>query len=229
MTDLKLLPPAQPEADRQQRRRHAMLEEILTVSLQVMREEGVAGLSLAEVARRIGVKPPSLYKHVDSKFAVYDLLFAAGTRAHWATVEAAVDGCEPGLATLEVGFEASVRWCVEHPTLTQLMYWRPVPGYEPSPEAFAPSQKVIERSREVLLDAVASGELRAEAASEAGMALFTCLISGLITQQLANEPDAPFDEGRFTRHTREAFALFVDHYGTAPHRGGDVQAGGGTA
>jgi AcrR family transcriptional regulator len=218
VTDLELLPPVQPEADRQQRRRRAMLTEILTVSLEVMREEGVAGLSLAEVARRIGVKPPSLYKHVDSKLAVYDLLFAAGARAHWATVEAAVEGLEPGLATLRVGFEASVRWCVEHPTLTQLMYWRPVPGYEPSPEAFAPSLEVDERSRQVLVDAVDSGELRPEAASPAGLALFTCLISGLITQQLANEPGAPFDEGRFTRHTREAFALFVDHYGMAPHR-----------
>ena len=37
------------------------MEEILEIAEQVMTEEGVNGLSLAEVARRLGVQPPSLY------------------------------------------------------------------------------------------------------------------------------------------------------------------------
>jgi AcrR family transcriptional regulator len=184
------------------------------VSLDVMAEEGVAGLSLAEVARRIGVKPPSLYKHVDSKQAVYDALFAAGTRQHWAVVEAAVEGLDSALEALAVGFETTVRWCIEHPVLAQLMYWRTVPGFEPSPGSFAPSIAMMERTRELLVAAVDSGDLHPRAATDGGMALFTCLASGVLTQQLANEPDAAFEDGRFTRHTREAFALFTDHYGT---------------
>lgn len=213
LSELDLLPAADAGLNRSERRRRGMLEEILEVSLDVMREEGVAGLSLAEVARRIGVKPPSLYKHVDSKDAVYDALFAAATRAHWNAVEAAVEGRELDLAAAAAGFEASVRWCVEHPTLTQLMFWRPVPGFEPSPESYAISQQSLDRALEVMTAVVERGELRPEAASEAGLALFTCLVSGVITQQLANEPGATFEQGRFTRHTREAFALFVDHFG----------------
>lgn len=215
MSDVDLLPEA-AAADRLERRRRATLEEILEVSLEVMREEGVGGLSLAEVARRVGVQPPSLYNHVDSKMAVYDALFAAGTRAHHAAVEAEIEGHEPGLDALAAGFEASVRWCVEHPTLTQLMFWRPVPGFEPSSESFAVAEQVLARVREALTEAVERGELREEAASDQGVALFTSVNSGLITQQLANEPDAPFDQGRFTRHAREAFALFADHYRTGP-------------
>jgi AcrR family transcriptional regulator len=208
-----------------------MLAEILQVSLDHMAEEGVAGLSLAEVARRIGVKPPSLYKHVDSKQAVYDALFAAGTRQHWAAVEAAVEGLEPGLEQLAAGFEASVRWSIEHPVLTQLLYWRTVPGFEPSPASFALSIAMLDRSRDVLQAAVDRGQLEARAATDAGVALFTCLISGVITQQLANEPDASFDDGRFTRHTREAVELFVDHFrtgATARATKGDTPAGEGT-
>lgn len=216
MSALDLLPPTGEELARPERRRRAMLAEILQVSLDVMSEEGVAGLSLAEVARRIGVKPPSLYKHVASKEWVYDALFAAGTRALRAAVEAAVEGLDPGLQTLAVGFETTVRWCIEHPVLTQLMYWRTVPGFEPSPTSFAPSVDMNERVQGVLAVAVDRGELRPEAAGDAGMALLTCLISGVITQQLANEPEAPFAQGRFTRHTKEAFALFVNHY----HPGG---------
>jgi AcrR family transcriptional regulator len=214
MTELDLLPAAEADLDRRQRRRRGTLSEILEVSLEVMREEGVAGLSLAEVARRMGIKPPSLYKHVDSKHAVYDALFAAGTRAHWAAVEAEIEGLDPNLGALETVFEASVRWCVEHPTLTQLMFWRPVPGFEPSPASFAIAQAVNERTVQFLAAVVDNSELRPEAAAPSGLALFTCLVSGVITQQLANEPGVAFEEGRFTRHTREAFALFVDHFGT---------------
>ena len=212
MSALELLPPPGEQAGRSERRRHAMLAEILQVSLDVMDEEGVAALSLAEVARRVGVKPPSLYKHVTSKEAVYDALFAAGTRALQATVEEAVADLDPGLQSLAAGFETSVRWCVEHPVLAQLMYWRPVPGFEPSAQAFAPSIEMNARVQEVLATAVARGELSPPAASAAGVALLTCLISGVLTQQLANEPGVPFGQGRFTRHTREAFTLFVDHY-----------------
>ncbi|HUH06617.1 MAG TPA: TetR/AcrR family transcriptional regulator [Egibacteraceae bacterium] len=213
MTRLELVGPDAPGDDRIQRRRRATLAEILEVSLQVMSEEGVGGLSLSEVARRMGIKQPSLYKHVDSKMAVYDLLFAAGARAHDAAIDEAVAGRELDVETLATGFEAGVRWCIDNPTLTQLLYWRPVPGFEPSPLAFAPSLASMERLREVLGQCVDRGELRAEAASEGGVAMFTCLFSGVITQQLANQPGVPFEQGRFTRHTGEAFACFLARYG----------------
>lgn len=212
MTDVVLVPGEHRDGDRRTRRRRATLEEILETSLDVMAEEGVGALSLSEVARRMGVKPPSLYKHVDSKHAVYDLLFAAGSRAHDETVQSVIAGREPSVETLWAGFEASVRWCVEHPVLTQLMYWRPVPGYEPSPEAFAPSLRSIESLREMLERGVEAGVLQEGAKGEAAMAMVTCLISGVVTQQLANEPGASFARGRFSRHTREAFELFAARY-----------------
>ena len=38
------------------------IEEILDISIEVMTEHGVNGLTLAEVARRLGVQTPSIYK-----------------------------------------------------------------------------------------------------------------------------------------------------------------------
>ena len=49
--------------DRRRRRRQETIDEILDIAVQVMAEEGVAGLSLSEVARRMGIQPPSLYKY----------------------------------------------------------------------------------------------------------------------------------------------------------------------
>ena len=68
-------PTAVPTVDRRARRRQETIEEILDIAVQVMTEEGVNGLSLSEVARRLGVQPPSLYKYFPSLMAVYDELF----------------------------------------------------------------------------------------------------------------------------------------------------------
>ena len=51
---------------------------MLDVALAVMAEQGVAGLTLGEVARRMGIRTPSLYGYFDGKHALYDALFARG-------------------------------------------------------------------------------------------------------------------------------------------------------
>ena len=43
-----------PPADRRARRRQETIDEILDIAVAIMSEEGVNGLSLSEVARRLG-------------------------------------------------------------------------------------------------------------------------------------------------------------------------------
>ena len=101
-----------------------------------MTEEGVNGLSLAEVARRLGVQPPSIYKYFASIMAVYDALFLRGQVEHLEVLRAAMADGGTGLDSLTRGLEASGRWLLEHRALAQLLFWRPVPNFVPSPEAF---------------------------------------------------------------------------------------------
>src|SRR3954451_19065492 len=74
--------------DRRQRRRLETIEEGLDHAAEIMAEEGVAGLSLGEIARRMGIRTPSLYVYFPSKHALYDALFARGWRELLATVTA---------------------------------------------------------------------------------------------------------------------------------------------
>jgi AcrR family transcriptional regulator len=212
MTEVPRVAADEPGPDRRQRRRRQTIAEILEVALEVMGEEGVGGLSLSEVARRMDIQPPSLYKYFSSKLAVYDALFADGVRQQKAAVEAAIEGVEPGLPALRAGTAGLVRWSVEHPVLAQLLFWRPVPGFEPSAEAFAPAVEVMDDARQAIQDTVDRGQLHPDAASDRGLALFTCLASGVISQQLANEPDAGFAAGRFTTLTPEIVDMFVRRY-----------------
>ena len=102
-------------ADRRARRRQETIEEILVIAEDVMTEEGVNGLSLSEVARRLGVKPPSIYKYFDSIMGIYDALFERGQRDNLEVMRAAMERAEPGLDALAAGLEASGRWALDHP------------------------------------------------------------------------------------------------------------------
>ena len=65
-----------PNRDRRAERREATRQEILSAAWEVARLNGIAGLTLREVAVRVGMQPPSLYSHFDSKNAIYDAMFA---------------------------------------------------------------------------------------------------------------------------------------------------------
>ncbi len=184
--------------DRRARRRQETIEEILEIALTVMEEEGVNGLSLSEVARRLGVKPPSIYKYFDSLMAIYDALFERGQRANTEVMLDAMKRVEPGLHALAAMLEASCRWCVGNPALAQLMFWRLVPGFVPTPAAMAPSVEMVRLQREALADAAASGQLGPGADSDEALFLVSIFVSGLLGQALANEPGVPWGEGRFS-------------------------------
>jgi len=203
--------------DRRRRHREQTIGEILDVAVQVMAEEGVAGLSLSEVARRMGIQPPSLYKYFPSKLALYDALFQRGARETLAVFRAAAAQAEPGWAALTAGIEAVMRLGLDQQVIAQLLNWRPVPGFAPSAEAFAPSIEFTGDIRRVLQAAADRGELHPDAASEEGGALLSVLVAGVMSQQLANQPRASWEEGRFTRLTPQVLKLFKCAY--PPERG----------
>jgi AcrR family transcriptional regulator len=184
--------------DRRARRRLETIEEILDISRRVMTEEGVNGLSLAEVARRLGVQPPSLYKYFPSLMAIYDALFLRGQIENLAEVRQGMAGAEPGLPALIAGLEWSGRWALRNRAVAELLFWRPVPSFHPSEEAFAPSIEMVELQRRALAEAVTAGQLGPDANREDAVYVVSILIVGVLSQAFANEPDLPWGEGRFT-------------------------------
>src|SRR3954447_13710772 len=105
--------------DRRARRRRETIEEVLNIAVEIMSEQGVAGLSLGEVARRLGIRPPSLYVYFPSKEAIYDAVFLRGSRAvlehlrpHIAVKDADDRSLEELLLTAG---QALTSWSVAHP------------------------------------------------------------------------------------------------------------------
>ena len=210
---------------RRVRRRAETIEEILTLSVEIMGEAGVGGLGFAELARRLGVRPPSLYKYFPSVSGIYDELFRRGQQAHRDTVASAMASADPGLDAIRAGFDAAGRWTAEQPVLAQLLFWRPVPGFEPSPDAFAPSIEMVDLFRTALRAAVAAGQLGPAAAEEDALLLLSVLAAGTTSQYMANEPGQSWAESRYLNLAQPALDMFESAYGPdrdCPHQTADA-------
>ena len=66
--------------DRKAERREATRAEILEAAGELIREHGVAGLSLRDLGQKVGMRAQSLYSYFESKEAIYYALFGQGCR-----------------------------------------------------------------------------------------------------------------------------------------------------
>ncbi|WP_231498933.1 TetR/AcrR family transcriptional regulator C-terminal ligand-binding domain-containing protein [Gordonia alkanivorans] len=119
---------------------------------------------------------------------------------------------EPGLDQLLEQSRAIIRWSMTEPGLAALLFWRPVPGFEPSEAAFAPARAIVDQAREDLATAVARGELSPGVDSEDALRLLTSVVSGIGSQQMSNEPGATYETGSYTGLLDDALQMWVHHY-----------------
>jgi AcrR family transcriptional regulator len=201
--------------DRRQLRRRETIEQVLDVAVEVMADQGVAGLTLGEVARRMGIRPPSLYVYFDGKNALYDALFERGWRELLDVVRAVREQlpAQSPEDDFRIFSDAFVRWGVEHPAYAPLMFWRPVPGFTPSERAYGPAIEIQRMGRDFLAGMQRLGALRADVDLDLALRTWTTATSGVLTQQLANAPGEPFDTGTFTSTLPDVVAMWLAHYG----------------
>src|SRR5205814_9469284 len=119
-----------PSRDRRAERDEATRAEILEAAWELVRAEGLAALSLRDLAGRVGMQAPSLYSYFDSKHAIYDAMFAQGAE-EFLERERAVEATGDALRDLKAGARVFVGFCTEDPVRYQLMFQRFIPGFEP--------------------------------------------------------------------------------------------------
>jgi len=204
--------------DRRQRRRLETIEQVLDVAAEVMADQGVAGLTLGEVARRMGIRTPSLYGYVDGKHALYDALFERGWHRladALRAAEARRDDADP-LRAFRDGVDAFVRWAVGNPAYSALMFWRPVPGFVPSERAYAPAVRLDREGRAEVVRLRDAGILPADVDVDRAYRAQTALVSGVISQQLSNAPDQPHETGTWTSVLPDLIDMWLAHHRSRP-------------
>ena len=194
-------------------RRARTTATIVTAAREVIEEEGAADLTLGAVARRVGMRTPSLYGYFGSRADLCDELFRHG----WADFGAATAHLVPEEGTdvramLAEAMDVAVGWALDHPAEAQLMFWRPIARWQPSPAAFEPASEALSRAASALARAQELGLLDPGPDPEELVQVWVALTTGVISQQLSNEPGVPAAEGRTSRHRAALVGMYVDHY-----------------
>jgi AcrR family transcriptional regulator len=191
-----------PNRDRQAERRKATRREILDAAWDAAHETSLAGLTLRDIATRVGMQQPSLYSHFAAKNAIYDAMFGQAWQALLDFFKDNFDDLprEPRerLITIATWY---FDFAVADPARHQLMDVSVIPGFHPSPQAYAPALEAY---------AMLQRDLRGMGAtSDADADIFTALIGGLISQQLANDPGGQ----RWRRLLPRVIGMFADDLG----------------
>jgi AcrR family transcriptional regulator len=71
--------------------RSARAEEVVVAARRLLEEEGAGALTMRRLAEQLGIKAPSLYKHLPDKAALEAAIIATGLEEAAARFEAAVD------------------------------------------------------------------------------------------------------------------------------------------
>jgi AcrR family transcriptional regulator len=178
-------------------RREARFQGILAAAWQVADEQGLAGLSLHEVARRVGLRQPSLYAYIDSKAELYDAMFAQAAKALNDHMSVQTYADDPREAVRDA-CAALYAYMAGHLAASQLLFERTIPGFEPRPATYA---FAVEFQDTMVARLVAAG-----VKDPTHVDIFTAMVGGLIRQQQTNEPGGD----RWTRHLDSVLAMFFD-------------------
>lgn len=192
-----------PPLDRRAQRRAATRAEIVAAAWELAREQGLAGLSMRDLGERVGMRAQSVYTYFDSKDDIYDAMFRQGYEQflEWSDAEAAT--ARTPLEQVRAQAHRFFLFCTSDPVRYQLLFLRTVPGFEPSPESYAVAVQALTRVQD---DMAALGITDPQAGD-----LATALFTGLVSQQIANEPGG----SRWLRLVDRAASMLLTE--VAPH------------
>lgn len=191
-------PAEQRRGDRRRARHEATKREILDTAWSMVRADGLAALTLRALARAVDMEPQSLYTYFASKSALYDRMFADGNQELGCRFADADIPSNPRDALRAVA-RTFVEFAAEDQARYQLLFVRTLPRFQPSPESHAVAAEILARVRTVLT--------RAGLRDDADFDLWTAVVAGLASQQLANDPGGD----RYLRLVDDAVDMFADH------------------
>jgi AcrR family transcriptional regulator len=184
-------------------RRRSARDAIVRAAWALVGEEGLAGLSLRDLARRAGITTPTVYAYFDSKSAIYDAMFSQAATEFADRMAEPIDSDDP--RDLLAGYARRfVEFCTGDPARYQLLFQRTLPGFKPSPESYAPAVRSLANTQKLL---ALNGVTEAR-----HLDLWTALITGLVDQQVSNDPGGD----RWTGLIDESIDMFLAH--CQPHR-----------
>lgn len=182
-------------------RRARAQREILDAAWTEMARAGVAALSVREVARLVGIRQQSLTYYFSTKQALLDALFADGFADLRRRFDRLAAPADPDQGVVDAA-RAFVEHLVARPAAYHLMFQGTVPDFEPSDDSHAIALTVLRE----LVDRLAAAGI----ADPPDLALVRSIMSGIVAEQIANDPDGHL----FTDQTDRAIRAVLAEIGS---------------
>ena len=184
--------------DWREARRQSARATVLAAAWEMVRADGLAALSLRDLARHAGITTPTVYAYFDSKNDIFDAMFGEAAESFAVSKAALVDKGDHH-ENLAADARSFVEFCVSDVARYQLLFQHSVPGFTPSPESYAPAVRALELTR---------GQLeRYGVRDPRHIDVWTALLTGIVDQQISNDPGGD----RWTRLVDDIVHMFLTH------------------
>ena len=192
-----------PDAGWREARREAARAKLLATAWEMVREDGLGALTLRQLAKRAGITTPTVYAYFESKTAIYDAMFGEAAEAFAATRTNFPD-TGSALDNLVADARRGIEFCTADIARYQLLFQRPIPDFEPSPESYAHAVRALDMTREFFA--------RNGVTDPRHLDLWIAVFTGLVDQQIANEPGGD----RWTGLVEDAVRMLLSHTPAKP-------------
>lgn len=178
-------------AGREQQRR-----VLLDAASGILEAEGPAALTMRHIAGEVGCSTSVLYTMFGGKAGVAEALWLEGFERLRVALAGVEDDDPLGrLAAMGQTYRANA---LANRSYYSVMFGRPIPGFEPSPEAYAESLRPLQLLTDAVADCVAAGVFRSVDAAHVGRVLWAAA-HGAVSLELAGyegavDADACFDD-----------------------------------
>ena len=184
--------------------------QVLDASVQLISEQGLAGLSMREVARRAGVSHQAPYHYFDDKESIVAALVGRGFTMLADRMESVAKGKGTITQRLAKTGREYVSFALEQPVYFRLMFRPELAQLDRFPEAVAAGARAL-AVLEALVEERCAGQRVAPAKREAmvsmhwGMVhgLSSLLLDGVLGQKFVGAPDRE-------RHVNQVMELFTE-------------------
>lgn len=180
-------------------RRENARAAVLTAAWELARADGLAALSLRELARRAGITTPTVYAYFESKNAILDAMFAQAAQ-EFVDLKASLPQTDDPEQDLLTEARAFVTFCVSDVPRYQLLFQHAVPGFTPSAESYELAVQALDVTRELLA--------RNGVHDPRHLDILTAVTTGLVDQQISNDPGGD----RWTRLVEDVIRMLLAQF-----------------
>jgi len=167
---------------RTKQRTPELRDHVLSVAVDVLTHEGVAGFTTRGIAREAQTSTPAVYELFGDKWGLVRAVFFEGFRLLRRYLDALVDSGDPRTDLVDM-MQIYRRFIRENPDLAEVMFSRPFTDFDPRPSEEEASSSVRIFVVERVNRSIDAGQLRGDATDVAH--ILVALVQGLAAAENA--------------------------------------------